>query len=774
MPLPLRARGFALAPLSILACLLLALALPAGARAAEACPNEQLRHESNLNQQTGVRYSAELPDCRAYEVVTPVEKGQANILSEGAGAHGGEPFQQAAEDGEGIMYNIEDALPGDESGPLFGNAVAFPSGDGWLTTLLAGPQLIAEAEVGSVNTFNYYSPNLTCAADETKQPMEKLASGALAPMPAGEVAGEVINLYLWSKATDAYTLVSNTNPANRLGLAEGHASIQVYGVTPDCSRVVFATEYRFLPEAPTGGSGLYEWDEGVLRLVSLRPDGTATAVANLPSARGSIVGAVSTSGARIFFTGISDHGNDSGKTEVFLREGEQTVEVSESKTGRADNEAQFQAAASDGSQVLFLATYGLTASSSKGLTTCSPPEADGSRGCDLYDYDVETKALTDLTADTNVGDSEGADVQGVLGMARDASYVYFAALGQLSASDSSDSQTEAENEAHGEVNVYVWHGGQLGYVATIKDGENGGESENFLARSEDLTSRVNPSGLELLFTSTGKLTAFENTAGGGTKESELYLYSVSSHSVACVSCDPSGVRAVGPAVTSSPGFNNGYAPRNLNDEGDQVFFTSEDPLAAGAAHGINAYEWEREGAGACTEHEAHEAVEYSGGCIYLLAADGSVHDASASGDDVFVGTRLPLVPQDPDGLEDIYDVKVDSGFPAPTQASCSGEECQGELNGALSFSSPGSVGAPAIGNALPSVESKAPVKPVAPKALTRAQELANALKACKKEARKKRAGCELKARERYGAKAKSKPKTKGKTKSKKSPGKGGK
>ena len=41
--LPSRAYGFALALLSILAGVLFALALPAGARAAEACPNEQVR-----------------------------------------------------------------------------------------------------------------------------------------------------------------------------------------------------------------------------------------------------------------------------------------------------------------------------------------------------------------------------------------------------------------------------------------------------------------------------------------------------------------------------------------------------------------------------------------------------------------------------------------------------------------------------------------------------------------------------------------------------------
>ena len=777
MSLPSHAHGFALALSAVLAGVLFALALPSGARAAEACPNEQLRQESNLNQQTGQRYSGELPDCRAYEVVTPVEKGQANIQQEGAGANGQKPFQQAAENGEGIMYSIEDAMPGDLSGPLFGNEVAFPASSGWLTTSLAGPQLVTERAESWVNIVAYYSPNLTCAIDMTQEPMEKLVSGALAPMPTGETAGEVINLYVWSKEANSYTLVTNANPANRLSLS-GVVSppYQVYGANEDCSRVVFATEYRLLAEAPASGKALYEWNKGVLRLASRRPDGTASTVVDLPSERESIVGAVSRSGARIFFSAASDSGSDSGDTEVFLREGEKTIEVSQSQTATVDNHAQFQAAASDGSQVLFLGAYELTVSSSKGVTNCAQAGNSPAAGCDLYDYDAETKTLTDLTPDSNASDTEGADVQGVLGTARDASYVYFAAYGQLlSGAGGAGEQAEALNKARKEFNIYVWHEGQLGYVATIAGGA-GGESENYLAFSQALTSRVNPTGTALLFTSSNKLTAFENATSGGTKENELYLYTVSSPSLVCISCDPNGARPVSPAKTSYPGFNNGYAPRNLSDSGDQVFFTSGDALNAGAASGVSAsgaYEWEREGAGSCTAREAYEAAEYSGGCIYLLAANGSVHDASGSGDDVFVATNVPFVPQDPDGLEDIYDVKVDGGFSAPVTATCSGEECQGELNAPLSFSVPGSTGTPGVGNLSPAIETAVEAKSVKPKALTNAQKLANALRACKQKAKKsKRATCESQAKKKYGAKAKRKPKAKGKTKQ--SSGKGGK
>src|ERR1039458_2688772 len=64
---PLRSRLWS--PLLLLAC----LTFSSPALAAE-CPNEQLRQESNVNPSTGRPYSAALPDCRAYEMVSPAEK----------------------------------------------------------------------------------------------------------------------------------------------------------------------------------------------------------------------------------------------------------------------------------------------------------------------------------------------------------------------------------------------------------------------------------------------------------------------------------------------------------------------------------------------------------------------------------------------------------------------------------------------------------------------------------------------------------------------------
>jgi hypothetical protein len=44
------------------------------ASATASCPNEQLRHESNINPATEEPYDVGLPECRAYEMVSPLEK----------------------------------------------------------------------------------------------------------------------------------------------------------------------------------------------------------------------------------------------------------------------------------------------------------------------------------------------------------------------------------------------------------------------------------------------------------------------------------------------------------------------------------------------------------------------------------------------------------------------------------------------------------------------------------------------------------------------------
>ncbi len=86
---------------------LVALALPAGASAEGGCANEQVR------QQQG--YALGLADCRGYELVTPVEKGDGSLPGPTPGAL------------EGVGFGFEGSFP---YGLLTAGFQASASGDG--------------------------------------------------------------------------------------------------------------------------------------------------------------------------------------------------------------------------------------------------------------------------------------------------------------------------------------------------------------------------------------------------------------------------------------------------------------------------------------------------------------------------------------------------------------------------------------------------------------------------------------------------------------------
>jgi len=170
-----------------------------------------------------------------------------------------------------------------------------------------------------------------------------------------------------------------------------------------------------------------------------------------------------------------------------------------------------------------------------------------------------------------------------------------------------------------------------------------------------------------------------------------------------------------------------------------VFFTSSEALLPGADGSDNVYEW-------------------NDGSLSLISSGRSplpsqLIGASASGSDVFFTTFAPLVSEDAGQFDEIYDARVDGGFPAPSSAAPCGsvEACRGAAASSplaapaptSTFSGPGNPIAPAPSTTEPPEASK-------PKALTRAQELAKALTACRKDKRKsKRLACETSARKKY-------------------------
>jgi len=190
------------------------------------------------------------------------------------------------------------------------------------------------------------------------------------------------------------------------------------------------------------------------------------------------------------------------------------------------------------------------------------------------------------------------------------------------------------------------------------------------------TSRVSSDGSAVAFLSTARLTGYDNTdQGTGHPDAELFLWTEAG-GLACVSCNPTNERPIGPASIPGAIADGGtriYRPRVMVAGARRIFFDSVDALVlADANTSSDVYEWEAQGTGSCTA---------PGGCVALVSsgrAEGPATflDASESGGDAYFLTDRSLVGTD-SGAFDVYDAREGGGFPEPSPPlACEGDACQ--------------------------------------------------------------------------------------------------
>jgi hypothetical protein len=228
------------------------------------------------------------------------------------------------------------------------------------------------------------------------------------------------------------------------------------------------------------------------------------------------------------------------------------------------------------------------------------------------------------------------------------------------------------------------------------------------------------------------LTGYDNhDVASGVSDEEIFLYDAMANSgeggLVCASCDPTGARPHGilaqqsrgkpPLVDGQEALNGEwlaanvpvwvsalYQSRYLSDSG-RLFFNSSDALVPSDTNGTeDVYEYEPAGVGDCSTGSGVFSVR-SGGCVDLISSGTSVEesafvDASEDGDDVFFVTSARLAAQDTDSVFDVYDARVDGGFPVPQPPpACEGDACQSPVAapndptpGSLTYQGPGNPG----------------------------------------------------------------------------------
>ena len=664
--------------------------------------------ECPANEAFRIGPSALLPDCRAYELVSPLDKanGDIKVLGEFT-SNLPAVVNQSSVSGDRLAYGSFRAFAGAVSAPYTSQYIAARDPEaGWQTHAINPPQSNSiKGSIVSDNEYRAFSEDLC----------EGWITTFFEPILAPDAIAGYFNLY---RRTDqlcggeAWEAITTAAPLN-LGLPQSDPENPLYRIEPQGhsaggSVSAFAASDSL---SGTGASGqpptckttgdcrlrLYVKGEGLgvkPRFACVLPGGvpisagedcaagSQNSTAGFGNTRSpSVTGALSEDGKLLFWSAWTGNNPDAGK--LYLREnplgsGVECSNVSApctrdvSKAGEfasGSTGAHFWQGALDGSAALY--------------TT----------GGDLYRYVTATKA----------SEAIAGEVLGLVGASEDVQRVYFASEEVLTGTEENEAGHKAEAN---KTNLYFHEAGEGGgfrFIGQLAGSDlliPGFESTSpIVAEPVRHSGRVSPDGLAAAFVSAGQMTGYDNTdAGSGEADTEVFVYDASANEGAgeliCASCNPTNGRPAGREAEQGTGFwvaaripasySTLAAPEVLAPDGQRLFFEATDALVPSDTNGrLDVYQWERAGEGSCKEGDATFS-EAAGGCVDLISsgqslADSEIVDASlsAAGADVFFNTLEGLLPQDY-GLRDIYDARIGGGFepPEPPPIPCKGESCR--------------------------------------------------------------------------------------------------
>jgi hypothetical protein len=686
--------------------------------APQSCPNEQLRSEN---------HSLALPNCRAYEMVSPPFKnGQPPIAFEGV-----------AESGSALAYNSLGAFgePGNDSEQIGGAYVANRESAGWSSTPV-NP---------SATEFNGESPNLqTGEAAETVDYNSTLTASLFfqAPRASKPIDSRFYIRTLNGDITEVGPALSRETieawtPADAeedLIPATGYA-----GASGDFSHVFFVAKTASRPDwlwpgdetARIEAPSLYEYSGtrnsepelvGVENHVPLTQaareagDSHINEAAQLIGQCGVTLGgtttreaisaqnAISSSGDTVYFTVLPQSRecasplNGPPVTEVYVRKSRtETTAISEPTTGPGGDcetcdttgpmPALFEAAGEDGEQAYFLSRQALL---------------PGASGNNLYEYDFEAPAhdkLTLVAPELPTGEpGSNEELRGFVQASANGKVVYFVSEDpSLASNRDARGRTAREEQEAGEEPQFLYGFDSSGDLTTFVAPLSREDEQDWKAANTRPVS-VTPSGSFLLFPSVNDL-----TPGASGPARQLYRFDMKSNELVRISVGAEGFNddgnaAAPPGSLFSPEYHPGLielgaerfalaAPKPvlITDNGSQVFFDSPLALTPAALDDACAYE---NFFGEC-EAPALNVYEWQGGRVSLIS-DGrdaasrfrfsatELIGATPSGKDVLFTTADKLAPADTDTQVDVYDAHEDGGFAAaPESSGCQGEACQG-------------------------------------------------------------------------------------------------
>lgn len=579
---------------------------------AEACTNEASR--------TGP--SAALPDCRAYELVTPAD---TNGTIPAAAAIGGLnvgnfPTELGSAVSDSVVYlTVGGALPGAEGNGNNDMYEALRGVDGWESHAI-GPTGVE----------------------------------AVLPSPGGVSPDH--GLSIWGTGPGGGGLISDANYVrDSSGDFElvGHGSLaddpsaQARWITANGSHLIFTSGregetdgVQLEPAAPLAPlRAIYDRTPGGLFVVSLLP-GNVT-----PSEDANYLGASSDGSSVVFSVGSAIYER---------RDNAATLKVT-------DGPAGFAGVSQNGDKVFYLENeklfvFDAGSGESTGVIETGNPELVNISPDGSHVYFVSNAVLSG-GEENDQGSSAEVGAENLYAWDAGSSATRF--IGALDPSDVSGEGFETP-------------GVEVGLTEWLSQNVNPNPSQ--VVGPANNPSRTTANGSVLVFQSHASLTKYDS---GG--HSEIYRYDAVSHALGCVSCSPielpasSGARLESPKSSTSP-VNALTVIHNVSDDGGRVFFETAESLTPRDVDGsTDVYEW-RAGKGLFLISSGRSGPDVP---IGAASRANYLYSATPDGDDVFIITKDALVPEAGDGgVPAIYDARVGGGFPGGSVEPCSGDACQ--------------------------------------------------------------------------------------------------
>jgi hypothetical protein len=686
----------------ILSCGLCAvgLSLPSSSLASQGvCSNEILRPTLG---------STFLPDCRAYEAVTPTYKE-------------GYPFfvgSYSRDGSKAILYslaNIADS-PGDGESLLYGQLyLALRTASGW--------------HLSSLN------PSLAEFVGQIPEEFEANSGETLWMQHRPEQSELTRDLYIRSAVGD-FSLIGPLSPpvgsqeeANNTIETEARTLDLPVAATHDYSHVIIFAEnntvyWKQLDDTEGDAGSLYEYtgtDNSTPTLVGVEGGKGSTQLigrcgTQLGGGRGgSAYNALSSDGETIFFT-VEPKESEScsaptpapASQELYARVhgspsaamAAETVHVSANKCTvacGAESGKNFEGASEDGKHLFFTSTQKLTNNAVDGTSGGNAAERRGcaaiheGAGCDLYEYDFDGSENERLRF---VADG----VLGVAAIAEDGSRVYFV----------SHSQLVGTGPSEGQPNLYVYDAAseRVAFIATLNSEEDAGDWRRKFERPVEVAGE---GGRYLLFESVAHLTPDDTSS-----QRQLFEYDAVTGELVRVTKGEDSFNENGNGVTAGiepialEGFvehlGNNFDFKSVTDrqnvslDGRTVFFETAGELSPRALSA---------GVGCTSLYEFHSGGLLREGVVSLVSDGRDVQSNKGStcgaqfqgvdesgGNVLFTSADSLVGPSGVDGVErDVFDARVGGGFaPAGESGLCGLGSCEGGVSGPPVFGAPASVG----------------------------------------------------------------------------------